>query len=102
MLNCFALICLYIVPLNVLFSLGNYNGFDGVTAIVLISFVSIISSYIPLPGGMGGQEYLFILLFGLYVDKPLLSSLMLLWRFLTYYLPMIVGAVIFNLKNKEV
>ena len=69
-------------------------------AIVLVSFISIISSYVPLPGGIGGQEYLFILMFGVYVNQPLLSSLMIMWRFITYYLPMIVGAVIFNIKNK--
>ena len=101
-INCIALFCLYIVPLTVLFSLGDYSSFDGITAIVLVSFVSIISSYIPLPGGMGGQEYLFILLFGFYVNKPLLSSLMLLWRFITYYLPMIIGAIVFNIKQKEI
>ena len=99
-INCIALFCLYIVPLTVLFSFGNYDSFDGITAIILVSFVSIISSYIPLPGGMGGQEYLFVLLFGIYVSKPLLSSLMLLWRFITYYLPMIIGAIIFNIKQK--
>ena len=101
-INCIALFCLYIVPLTILFSFGDYNSFDGMTAIILVSFVSIISSYIPLPGGMGGQEYLFVLLFGLYVNQPLLSSLMLLWRFITYYLPMIIGAIIFNIKQKEI
>ena len=101
-INCIALFCLYVVPLTVLFSFGDYSSFDGITAIILVSFISIISSYIPLPGGMGGQEYLFILLFDLYIDKPLLSSLMLLWRFITYYLPMIIGAVIFNIKQKEI
>lgn len=101
-INCIALFCLYIVPLTILFSFGDYSSFDGMTAIILVAFVSIISSYIPLPGGMGGQEYLFILLFGLYVNQPLLSSLMLLWRFITYYLPMIIGAIIFNIKQKEI
>ena len=102
LINCLAFLCLYIVPLTILFSFGNYSSFDGIIAITLVSFISIISSYIPLPGGMGGQEYLFILFFGLYVNQPLLSSLMILWRFVTYYLPMIVGAVIFNIKNKEI
>ena len=100
LINCLALLCLYIVPLTILFSFNNYVSFDGMIAIVLVSFISIISSYVPLPGGIGGQEYLFILMFGVYVNQPLLSSLMIMWRFITYYLPMIVGAVIFNIKNK--
>ena len=102
LINCLAFLCLYIVPLTILFSFGNYNSFDGIIAITLVSFISIISSYIPLPGGMGGQEYLFILLFGVYVNQPLLSSLMIMWRFITYYLPMITGSIIFNIKNKEI
>lgn len=101
-INCIALFCLYIVPLTILFSLGDYSSFDGMTAIILVAFISIISSYIPLPGGMGGQEYLFVLLFDLYIDKPILSTLMLLWRFTTYYLPMIIGAVLFNIRQKEI
>ena len=100
LINCLALLCLYVVPLTILFSFDNYVSFDGMIAIVLVSFISIISSYVPLPGGIGGQEYLFILMFGIYVNQPLLSSLMIMWRFITYYLPMIVGAVIFNVKNK--
>lgn len=100
LINCLALLCLYVVPLTILFSFNNYVSLDGIIAIVLVSFISIISSYVPLPGGIGGQEYLFILMFGVYVNQPLLSSLMIMWRFITYYLPMIVGAVIFNIKNK--
>lgn len=102
LINCLAFLCLYIVPLTILFSFNDYVSFDGVIAITLVSFVSIISSYIPLPGGIGGQEYLFILMFGIYVNQPLLSSLMIMWRFITYYLPMIIGAIIFNIKNKEI
>lgn len=102
LINCLAFLCLYIVPLTILFSFNNYTSFDGIIAITLVSFISIISSYIPLPGGMGGQEYLFFIFFGSYVNQPLLSSLMILWRFVTYYLPMIVGAIIFNIKNREI
>ncbi len=101
-INCIALISLYVVPLTILFSLGDYTSFNGITSIIMVSFISIISSYVPLPGGIGGTEYLFILLFDIYVDKPLLSSLMLLWRFITYYLPMMIGAIIFNVKQKEI
>lgn len=95
-LNMIGLITLYIVPLTVLFSLGDFTSFNGINAIVMANFVALIGSYIPLPGGSGGQEYAFLLLFGLFISNPLLSSLMLIWRFLTYYLPLIIGAVTFN------
>lgn len=99
-LNMVGLVSIYIVPLTILFSLGNYTAFSGLTAIVLTIFVSLISSFVPLPGGTGGQEYLFILLFGAYITNPLLNSVMILWRFITYYVPMIIGGILFNLKKK--
>ena len=101
MINAFAIICLYIVPIFMLFSLKDYQSFNVIDSIVLISFVSIISCYVPLPGGTIGQEYLFTLFFGKYVRVPILSSIMILWRTITYYLPMIVGAIIFNTNKKN-
>lgn len=100
-INSLAMVCLYISPLIILFSLGNYSAFNGIISIVLVSFVSIISCFVPLPGGSLGQEYLFNLFFAYYVSNPILSSLMILWRLITYYLPMIVGAVIFNVNRKN-
>jgi len=100
-INAIAIVCLYLVPLTTLFSLGEYKAFDGIISIVLVSFVSIICCFVPLPGGAIGQEYLFALFFGIYIKNPLLSSLMILWRLITYYLPMIVGAIIFNLNKRN-
>ena len=99
-LNILALICLYLVPLTILFSLGD-NSFGTIESLVIVTFVSIISCYIPSPGGTGGQEYVFTLLFGTYLTNPLLGSLMILWRFITYYLPMIVGAIVFNFNRRK-
>ena len=102
LINCLALVSLYIVPLLILFSLGNFTYFNGIDAVVMISFVSIISVYVPLPGGIGGQEYLFILFFGTYLIDPLLGSVMILWRFLTYYFPLIIGGILFNIKDRKI
>lgn len=100
-INMMGLTAIYIVPLTILFSLGNYTAFSGLTALVLTIFVSLISSFVPLPGGTGGQEYLFVLLFGIYITNPLLNSVMILWRFITYYVPMIIGGILFNLRKRE-
>lgn len=100
-LNAVALISLYLVPLTLLFSLNDYSSFNGITSIILTTFISIISSYIPLPGGTVGQEYMFTLLFESYIVNPKLGTLMLIWRFITYYLPLTVGALVFNIKQKE-
>jgi len=100
-INTVALFSLYLVPLLILFSLGNASSFNGIEAIVLTSFISIISCYVPLPGGSLGQEYLFALFFSKYIANPILTSVMLLWRLITYYVPMVVGAVIFNINKKD-
>lgn len=99
--NVLAIISLYIVPMIILFSLENNNSLNIIETIVLTSFVSIISCYVPLPGGSLGQEYLFTLFFSIYLKNPLLTSLMLLWRLITYYIPMIIGAIIFNVDKKR-
>lgn len=102
LLNCFSLICLYLVPLTILYSFNNFTAFDGVISIMLTCFVSVISCYIPLPGGTVGNEYFFILLFSTYINNPLLNSLMIMWRFLTYYLPLIIGLIVFDVNQKNI
>lgn len=73
---------------------------DLIDVLALASFVTMANSFIPLPGASGGTEVVFTLLF-----KNLLGTLtgavMLLWRFSSYYIPVITGALIFILfKNK--
>lgn len=62
--------------------------------IILTGFVYMITAFVPLPGAAGGTEGTFILLLGP-VLGPATTSVMLLWRFLTYYLPMFTGFLIF-------
>jgi len=69
--------------------------------IVLSSFVFLIAAFIPIPGAAGGTEGTFLLLLG-----PIFgvgsASVMLLWRFLTYYLVMFVGFLFFaNIKEMK-
>lgn len=101
LMNAIALVCLYLVPLTLMFSLGYTNLFNSFTSIVLVTFVSIISCFMPLPGGTVAQEFVFIALFSAYISNPLVSTLMILWRFITYYLPLIVGAIVLNIKQKD-
>ncbi|MBE6149514.1 MAG: flippase-like domain-containing protein [Firmicutes bacterium] len=101
LMNAFALICLYLVPVTLMFSLGYSDLFNSITSIVLVTFTSLISCFIPLPGGTVAQEYVFIVLFSAFVSNPLVSTLMILWRFITYYFPLIVGAIILNIKQKD-
>lgn len=62
--------------------------------------ISLISAYIPLPGGSFGAEGAFYLIFSRIVgDAAPIFLAILLWRVLTYYVTLIVGSL-FTLKLK--
>lgn len=71
--------------------------FNGFTTGVYFKFlvmgvlVDLASSFIPLPGGSGMNEVSFSLMFGLYFESGPLFWAMLLWRFFTYYIYLILG-----------
>lgn len=98
----FELICLYSIPYFVILSLGHSEqGYINVLAAT--AFVNLIATSVPLPGGSGGAEGAFILFFGHFVGEgnPAMSA-MILWRFLSFYLPTIIAApFITQLKPKK-
>lgn len=57
------------------------------------SLVLILAGVIPAPGGLGTTEGLFILFFSRLTDSITAASSMLLYRFATYMLPCLAGAV---------
>jgi len=94
------LVCFYLIPMVVFFSLGEYS-IDGIESIVATAYIMLMGSFVPIPGGSGGIEYGFIAFFGNFVAGPTLKSAMLVWRFMTYYFSMFVGAITFNLHKRR-
>lgn len=99
--NLIGLICLYAVPLAVLYSTGDFTSFSFIMAIISSAYVMIIGAFVPLPGGTGGLEYSFMSFFGNFVADGKLTTLMLMWRFITYYFGMIVGAIVLNFSRRQ-
>lgn len=96
------LICLYVIPLWVLFSMGDFTSFNALQAIIASAYVMLIGSFVPLPGGTGGIEYGFIKFFGVFIiSDSKLRALMLLWRFITFYMGIIVGGIALNIKERK-
>ena len=91
---------LYIVPIFIFESLKNVD-ITFMQAFTASSFVMILGNIIPIPGATGGIEYSFMQFFGKFVKGALLSSGMLLWRFTTYLLGLIVGSVVLMFKKGE-
>ena len=55
-----------------------------------------MGSFIPIPGASGGIEYGFSQFFQPFITGSQMAVVLLIWRFITYYLGMIVGAICFN------
>ena len=96
--NIIHLFSLYLIPFIIFRSLG-FDGISITESIIATSFVMLIGNIIPIPGATGGIEYGFMQFFGRFIQGPVLSSAMLLWRFVTYFLAMIIGFVCLMFKK---
>jgi len=99
--NFIAFVFLYSLPLIILYSTGDYSSFNILNSIVACSYVMIIGAFVPIPGGSGGLEYAFVKFFGNYITGSILSAILLIWRFITYYLGMIVGAIALSINKRR-
>ena len=100
-INLLALSCLYLVPLAILYSTGDFTSFNGFIAIITSAYVMLIGSFVPIPGGTGGLEYGFIAFYGNFITGSKVTAIMLVWRLITYYFGMIIGAIAVNIKKKR-
>jgi len=57
------------------------------------AYVYMVSCFMPLPGGSGAAESSFYMLFLLFFSNTVIAPAMLLWRTITYYSCLIVGAI---------
>ena len=99
--NLVALSCLYSIPYVLLGATGDFASFSLPVAIMTSAYVMLIGSFVPIPGGSGGLEYGFVSFYGTFITGSKLMAIMLLWRFVTYYFGMIVGAIALNMKKVD-
>ncbi len=59
----------------------------------------IASAYMPTPGGAGAQEIIFSLFFGSLIDRDHLLAVMLIWRFISFYLILFSGAIMTGIRS---
>jgi glycosyltransferase 2 family protein len=91
-----SLLTYYAIPYFIAYAVGLGNNITFLETLVAGSYIYIMGCYVPIPGASGGMEYGFLGFFSNFIEGPSLSAMMVLWRFITYYLPVIIGAVIFN------
>lgn len=91
--NLCSLMCLYLIPLFIFYSLGIGNKLTALNSIILSGYTFLIGSFVPIPGGTGGLEYAYMDFFKIFISGSILSCSMLLWRLITYYLGILVGGI---------
>lgn len=97
------------VQLTVYFSMSwvIFAGFglennDYFTVISCQAFVYLISSFVPLPGAIGAAEASYIAFFNyVYGDPSMVALSTFVWRFFTFYLPIVLGMILTLMVNNE-
>ncbi|MEF9962627.1 MAG: lysylphosphatidylglycerol synthase domain-containing protein, partial [Erysipelotrichaceae bacterium] len=71
------------------------NLMDFMNIILMSCFIQMLNALTPLPGDTGWTESAFILIFCTLFSRVEASSIMILWRFVTYYLNLLIGGITF-------
>lgn len=99
MYNCLNIVILYIIPWFVFAAFGIYIPL--IKVLTATSFIMLIGNFIPIPGATGGIEFSFMSFCSRFVNDGILSSAMLLWRFITYVFGMIIGFITLLLRKEN-
>ena len=91
---------MYSIPYAVAHGL-NITSISLVESVVSTAYVMTIGSFVPIPGGTGGVEYGFIFFYKNLITGSLLNATMLVWRFISYYLGIIIGAIALAFYRKK-
>lgn len=79
-------------------------GLSGASFFTMLSaqaFVLNISSFVPLPGAAGGAELSFSAMFAMFFPEAVLNVVIMLWRLLTFYMPILVGTFFVIKRTKK-
>lgn len=71
----------------------NINNISMINIFILISYVKMMCLLIVTPGSSGAIEYCFIYLFTGLINSEKIVAYMLIWRLVTYYLPLVAGGI---------
>jgi len=94
------LIAYFSIPFFIFTALG-ISGMSYFDALYSSAFVLMVSSFVPLPGAALGAEGSFLLFFNMYsISDNFTAVAMLLWRFITFYIPIITGMFFLNRLHK--
>lgn len=93
LVNIVSLLFFYLSAYPIALSM-NIKNISILNIFVLITYVKMMSLLIVTPGNSGASEYSFVYLFASMINNSVIMAYMLIWRFVTYYIPLIVGGVL--------
>ncbi len=93
--------CWYAMPYVALKAVHADVSVSFTEVIVTAAFMLMIVGVIPVVGGIGPSEFVYILLFSVLYGKVYAGSTMILYRMANYYIPFLIGLVVslYNLKK---
>ena len=92
------LIVFYMIPYFVIRAFG-YSETNPWLIVTLNIMIVMVISLFPIPGGVGGAELSFQLLFSPFVKNPAtLILVILIWRLITYYFGLFAGIVAYMIR----
>jgi glycosyltransferase 2 family protein len=84
----------YFIPYLAIRSFGvTFITVTFIDIMALSAFLGMLKVFAPLPGGAGGTEVLFIILFSIFTNQIVATSTMILWRFVSFYMIMLIGFI---------
>ncbi len=83
---------LFMIPYLVYLAFG-HSGTNAIDFFTMQAMLFLAVSFVPLPGAAGASEGGFMLFFGPFFGAATAVA-MLIWRFLTYYMMLIVGSLL--------
>lgn len=103
MLRVLDLIVLNSIPIFIFLALNiDVTPSDYIFIIMMTSFASTFMMWIPTPGGLGGVEWAFTTVFtGLIATGSVITTAMLLWRLITYFLALVLGFVSYIIVRRK-
>lgn len=70
------------------------NSISVIDAVVISIYVKMMCLLVVTPGTSGAAEYCFVYLFNGLIPESDIMAYMLIWRFVTYYIPLVTGGII--------
>lgn len=82
---------IFVIPYAI-YRAFNLSGASPIDMIMNQAFVTMVSSFTPLPGGSGAAEGSFYVFFSMFFKSDIIKSAILIWRIITYFLNILVFA----------